>query len=160
MIGNFDYFGVPLPLVLGDRFFHIPKNSFGFNVDVIRWDAESKNHAYEALNGRPVISNIANNPNAIVNFKQVTPKLFIYKFLPKPGISQISGKIPIKNEFVVKIDDQEITVILNYAKLANFKKHQVEGPIGLKVDVDGSYVIGVSKLPDGMILKRGYMAKI
>ena len=158
-IGSVDYFGVPFPLVIGDRFFHIPKNSFGFNIDVIRWDSESKLHVYEVLNGRSVIPNVTWNSNATVSYKQVTPKLFIYKFLPRPGINQISGKTPINKEFVAKIDENEITVIVDNITLTAFKKHQVEGPIGLKVDVDGSYILGISKLPDGMILKRGYLAK-
>jgi hypothetical protein len=159
MVGSTDYFGVPFPLVLGDRFFHVPKNSFGFNLDIIRWDSESRHHVYEVLNGRPVISNITWNPNATVTFKQITPKLFIYKFLPKTGIMQISGKTPINQEFVVRIDENEITVTLKNVTLVAFKKYQVEGPIGLKVNVDGSYVLGISQLPDGMILKRGYLAK-
>jgi len=159
MIGSVDYFGVPFPLVLGDRFFHIPKNSFGFNVDILRWDTESRHHVYEVLNGRSVTSEVTWNLNATVTYKQITPKLFIYKFLPKLGISQISGKTPINKEFVAKIDENEITVIVDNITLASFKKSQVEGPIGLKVDVNGSYVMGVSKLPDGMVLKRGYLAK-
>ena len=158
VIGNFDYFGIPFPLVLGDRFFHIFKTSYGFNLDIFRWDEKSRYHTYEVINGNPVPENITWNPNGVITFKQISPKLFIYKLLLKPIV--ISGKTPLNNkEFVVKIDDHEITVIIDNATFATFMKNQVEGPIGLKVGMDGSHVLGVSKLPEGMVLKRGYLVK-
>ncbi|RPJ59678.1 MAG: hypothetical protein EHM12_06740 [Dehalococcoidia bacterium] len=159
IIGNLDYFGVPLPLVLADRYFHIPKTAFGFNVDIFRWDEEIRQHKYEVKYGRPVPENIDTNPNAIVSYKQIIPDMFIYKFQAKPDITQIDGKRTVRKEFWVKIDKSGIIVMVDNITIASFTRNQVEGPIGLKVNADGSYVIGVAALPDGMELKRGFFMK-
>jgi len=159
IIGNLDYFGVPLPLVLADRYFHVPKTAFGFNVDVFRWDEETRQHQYEVMYGRPVPENIDTNPNAIVSYKQITSDIFIYKFQVKPEVTQIDGKRPIRKEFWVKLDKNEIIVMVDNIKIASFTRNQVEGPVGLKINADGSYVMGVANLPEGMELKRGFFLK-
>lgn len=159
VIGNLDYFGVPFPLVLVDRFFHIPKTAFGFNLDVFRWDETTQQHYYEVMYGRPVPENISTNPNAIISYKQITPSIFIYKFLAKPGIPRICGKKTIGKEIWAKIDRKEIVVMIDNIKIASLTPSQVEGPIGLKINADGSYVMGMGNLPDGMQIKRGFFIK-
>lgn len=159
VIGSLDYFGVPFPLVLADRFFVVYKSAFGFNVDVFRWDPELKQHVYEVMYGKPVTENIDASPNGAITFRQITPKLFIYKFRARQDIPQIYGKVPTGKEFVVKIDEREIRVLLDNIQLASFTRNQTEGPLGLVVNADGSYVFGGDRLPAGMELKRGYYAK-
>ena len=158
-VGNFDYFGMPFPLVLGDRYFHLFKTSFGFNVDIFRWDYKSKRQTYEVINGQPIPENITWNPNAAVIFKQITPKLYIYKLQAKPGVAEIAGKVPLNKEFAAKIDENEIGVIVDNNVIVTLRRNQVEGPIGLAAALDGSFILGVSKLPDGMVLKRGYLTR-
>ena len=159
VIGDIDYFGVPFPLVLADRYFHMPKTAFGFNLDVFRWDEVTKQHYYEVMYGRTVSDNINVNPNAIVNYKQITTSIFICKFKAKPEISQIGGYPTIDKEIWVKIDNTQIIVMIDNVKIASFSKNQVEGPIGLNINADGSYILGIGNLPDCMEIKRGYFIK-
>lgn len=158
-VGNLDYFGVLFPVVVADRYFHIPKTAFGFNVDIFRWDEIKREHHYEVMYGRPVTENINGSPNATISYRQITPGIFIYKFQAKPGITQICGKKTINKEICIKVDKQEIAVLIDNIKKVSFTANLVEGPIGLKVHADGNYVLGVGKLPDGMDIKRGFFIK-
>jgi hypothetical protein len=159
VLGSLDYFGVPFPLVLGDRYFVVSKSAFGFNLDVFRWDSSRQQHIYEVLYGKAVEENINESPNATVVFRQLGPKLFVYKFKAKTAVREIDGSVPIDKEFVVRIDPQEINVKLNGVHLASFSPNQTEGPLGLIVRASGSYTMGGNILPAGMELKRGYYAK-
>jgi hypothetical protein len=159
IIGNIDYYGVPFPLVLVDRYFNITKTAFGFNLDIFRWDEIAKQHYYEVLYGKPVQENLNDNPNAFVSYKQISTNIFVYKFKVKPGIFEIQGRNNINKEICAKIDKNEIVTMINNEKIATFYKNQVEGPIGLKVYADGSSTLGIGSLPDGMEIKRGFFVK-
>jgi len=156
ILGTNDFFGVPFPLVLADRFFHIYSTVSGFKLDIFRWDETSKQPTYEVKDSKPLTDNITTNPTGIVTFGEPTTGTFLYKFRPKPGISQIFGKIPVDNEFDVRINDHLIEVEVNGKTACTLQRNQFVGmPIGMQVYVDGSIGIGVNKLPEGMSLQRG-----
>ena len=158
-LGTNDFFGVPFPLVLADRFFHIYSTASGLKLDIFRWDETSKQAIYEVKGSKPLTDNITTNPTGIVTFSEPSTGTFLYKFRPKPEISQIFGRILANNEnkeFEVKIDDRHIEVIIITKTSNTFEKNQVTGyPIGMQIDVTGSIAIGSNRLPEGMILKRG-----
>jgi hypothetical protein len=155
VLGNNDFFGVPFPLVIADRFFHIYQSASGLKLDIFRWDETNKQAVYEVKDGISITYEINNNPTGIVTFSEPTRGSFLYKFRPKKGISQIFGKIPINDEFGVEITDHRIIVKRADKQVYSLERNQFSGtPIGIQIDADGSINIGVNKLPEGMILKR------
>jgi hypothetical protein len=156
ILGGNDFFGVPFPLVLADRFFHIYSTTSGLKIDIFRWDETGKQPTYEVKGSKPLADNITTNPTGIVTFSEPTAGTFLYKFRPKLGISQIFGRIPVNNEFDVKINDHLIEVEVNGKQICTLQRNQFTGmPIGIQVYADGSVGIGVNRLPAGMTLKRG-----
>lgn len=155
ILGSNDFFGVPFPLVLADRFFHIYGTARGFALDVFRWDEETKQPVYEVRASQPQSGNIGTNPTGIVTFSEPSTGTFLYKFRPKPGVSQIFGKVPMNEEFEVRISDLRITVMADDTNICTLERNEFVGlPIGIQVGADGSIGIGVSRLPDGMVLSR------
>jgi hypothetical protein len=154
-LGSNDFFGVPFPLVLADRFFHIYPATSGFKLDLFRWDEELQQPFYEVKASTPLLDNISTNPTGIVTFSEPTSGTFQYKFRPKPRVSQIFGKVPIDKEFEVLINDRMITVMAANENICTLQRNQFSGPpIGIQVGADGSIAISVSKLPNGMKLIR------
>jgi len=154
-LGTNDFFGVPFPLVLADRFFHLYSTVSGLKLDVFRWDEQAEKPFYEVKESKPLIDNINTNPTGIVTFTEPISGNFLYKFRPKPGVSQIFGKIPVNKEFEVRIDDHEIVVISDNKQVCTLQKNMFVGlPIGIQVGADGSVGIGVNWLPNGMKLVR------
>ena len=155
ILGTNDFFGVPFPLVLADRFFHIYSTTSGLKLDIFRWDETSKQPTYEVKGSRPLTDNIAANPTGIVTFSEPTSDTFLYKFRPKPGISQILGRIPVDKEFDVRINDHAIEVEVCGKRACTLQRNQFVGmPIGIQIYADGSIGMGVNELPQGMTLKR------
>ena len=155
ILGTNDFFGVPFPLVLADRFFHIYPDGDQFNLDVFRWDEQTKQPSYEVLRGQPQAHNISTNPTGIVTFSHPAAGTFLYKFRPKPGISQILGKVPVDKEIEVRITDHAINVMDGQQEICTLERNQFSGmAIGIQVHADGSMGIAVSTLPDGMVLER------
>ena len=155
-LGSNDFFGVPFPLVLADRFFHIYETPSGLKLDLFRWDEEKQQPIYEVKANTPLTDNISTNPTGIVTFSEPTSGTFLYKFRPKPGVSQIFGKVPIDRESEVRINDRMITVMADNNNICTLQRNQFSGlPIGIQVGADGSIAIGVNKLPHGMKLIRG-----
>ena len=155
-LGSNDFFGVPFPLVLADRFFHIYTEEGELKLDIFRWDEENKQPVYEVIAGNPKGENIATNPTGVITFSHPETGTFLYKFRPKPGISQIFGKVPVDEDFQVRINDHAISVTRGALEGGNsFTKNQISGfPIGMQVNADGSIGFGVGKLPEGMVLER------
>ena len=154
MLGTNDFFGVPFPLVLADRFFHIYSTASGLKLDIFRWDETSKQAIYDVKGSTPLTDNITTNPTGIVTFGEPTTGTFLYKFRPKPEISQIFGRIPVNKEFEVKINDRLIEVVIDN-KSNSLNKNQVSGYlIGMQISADGSTSLGTNRLPEGMILRR------
>ena len=154
-LGTNDFFGVPFPLVLADRFFHIYAITSGFKLDIFRWDEQAKKPIYEVKENVPLADNINTNPTGIITFSEPITGIFLYKFRPKPNISQIFGKVPIDEEFVVRINDHKIVVMAGNTERCTLERNQFTGmPIGIQVGVDGSVAIGVTRLPEGMVLRR------
>ena len=154
ILGNNDFFGVPFPLVLADRFFHIYATPSGFSVDIFRWDEKTQKAVYEVRGGQPQTDNMSTNPTGIVTVGKPSGG-FSYKFRPKPGVSQIFGKVPVDKEFEVVIDDRSIKVMSDGRTACTLEKNQFSGmPIGIRVEANGSIGIGVNWLPPGMVLKR------
>lgn len=155
IIGANDFFGVPFPLVLADRFFHIYSTQGGFELDVFRWDEKERQAIYEVQASKAQDANISTNPTGIVTFSHPQTGIFLYKFRPKPGISQIFGKVPVEDEVEVRISDREIAVVAGKGNICTLQKNQFVGmPIGIQVGADRSVLIGVNKLPAGMVLNR------
>lgn len=154
-LGTNDFFGVPFPLVLADRFFHIYATNSVFKLDIFRWDEQAKKPIYDVKESTPLTDNISKNPTGIITFSEPTTGTFLYKFRPKPGISQIFGKVPIDEEFEVRINDHKIIVMAGSTERCTLERNQFSGmPIGIQVGADGSIAIGVNRLPEGMVLVR------
>jgi len=155
ILGSNSFFGVPFPLVLADRFFHIYSMDGKFTVDVFRWDEQAKQAVYEVRAGQPQHENISTNPTGIVTFSEPTTGAFLYKFRPKPGISQIFGKVPLDEEFEVRINDQQIAVLVEGNSICTLEESQFVGvSIGIQVGADKRVAIGVNRLPEGMTLRQ------
>ncbi len=145
-------------------FFHIYPYEQRFNLDVFRWDEETKAPVYEVLGGQPLAENIDTNPTGIVTFAHPDAGTFLYKFRTKPGISQIFGRVPIDKDIEVRITDRAIEVreaidgVIDYEipPKCKFERNQFLGlRIGIQVHADGSITMGSNDLPEGMILERG-----
>ncbi len=155
ILGSNDFFGVPFPLVLADRFFHMYAEEGRWKLDVFRWDEEARQAIYEVKASKPQMDNIEANPPGIVTFSGESDGGFLFKFRPKPGVSQIFGKVPVPGEVEVKINDQSIRVNRGNTTLVTFTRNTMTGlPIGIQVGADGSIGMGVNRLPDGMQLAR------
>jgi len=155
-LGTNDFFGVPFPLVLADRFFHLYSTTSGLRLDVFRWDEQAEKPNYEVKESKPLIDNINTNPTGIVTFNEPISGTFLYKFRPKPGVSQIFGKVPVNKEFEVKINDHEIVVMSDSNEVCTLQKNAFVGVlIGIQVGADGSIAMGVNRIPNGMKLVRG-----
>jgi hypothetical protein len=154
-LGTNDFFGVPFPLVLADRFFSIYREGTRFNLDVFRWDEVAQSATFEVLRGKPLQANIAANPTGVVTFAHETTGVFLFKFRPKPGVSQIFGQVPVQGETAVRITDQLLGVMRGGQSVATLTRNSFSGfPIGIRVGADGSVGIGVNWLPPGMTLTR------
>jgi hypothetical protein len=154
-LGTNDFFGVPFPLVLADRFFHIYAITSGLKLDIFRWDEQAEKPIYEVKESTPLAENISTNPTGIITFSEPITGTFLYKFRPKLGISQIFGKVPIDEEFEVRINDHRIIVMIGSTERCTLERNQFSGiPIGIQVGADGSIAIGVNRLPKGMVLVR------
>lgn len=155
ILGSNDLLGVPFPLVLADRFFHMYAEKGGWKLDVFRWDEEARQPVYEVLASEPQMDNIRTNPTGIVTFNRESDNAFLFKFRPKPGVSQIFGKVPMSEELEVRIDDHSIRVNRGNTTLVTFARNVMIGiPIGIQVGADGSIAMGVSRLPEGLRLAR------
>src|SRR5437868_13102331 len=104
-VGNNYFFGVPFPVVVADRFFHIYPQGKRFSVDVFRWDEVAKTATYEVKASKPLQANIDTNPTGIVTVAD-EQGAFLYKFRPDPGVSQIFGHIPASAEIEVRVYDR------------------------------------------------------
>jgi hypothetical protein len=154
-LGSNDFFGVPFPLVIADRFFHIYRSSSSFKIDVFRWDEATKKPIYEVIGNVPQDDAITTNPTGIVTFSGPANGAFSYKFRPKPGVSQIFGTVPVNNQTEVVINDREICVYVNGQRGMTFRNNQIAGcPIGIQIFANGGMAMGVNRLPDGMVLVR------
>jgi len=154
VLGSNDFFGVPFPIVLADRFFHIHSTAQGFGLDVFRWDEQTRQPIYEVKASSPQADNISTNPTGIITFSEPVSGTFLYKYRPKAGVSQIFGKVPVNKEFGVRITDCNITIMAGNANICTLVRNEFKGLIGIQVGADGSVGIGVGRLPKGMILKR------
>jgi hypothetical protein len=154
-LGGNDFFGVPFPVVVADRFFNIYSEGNSFNVNVFRWDETNRQPVFEVLAGKPQQGNIDANPTGIVTFAHEVSGAFLFKFRPKPGVSQIFGRVPDPNEIEVRISDKRITVMRENITIATFTANQSSGvAIGIQVGADGSIGIATNRLPQGMVLGR------
>jgi hypothetical protein len=155
VLGSNDFFGVPFPLVLADRFIHIYTGLDGhMRLDIFRWDEAMEIATYEVEGNVPKQDNITANPTGVITFAAEDGG-FLFKFRPKPGISQIFGKVPGPGDLVVHINDHEIRVDRDTTTMVTIKRSQFSGmPIGIQVGADASVAIGVNRLPMGMELAR------
>jgi hypothetical protein len=155
MISSKDVYGAPFPLVLADRFFHIYKGQSGIQVDIFRWDEKSKTAAYEVKGGITNAFEMSQNPTGIVSLSEPNKGTFIYKFRAKPGVVQILGKAPVKDNFEAIINERQILVMRGDNLLCSLETDQFAGrQIGIQVFADGTIKTGVNTLPEGMTLVR------
>ena len=156
-LGSNKFEGTPFPLVLADRFFHIYKlpGKSNYDLDVFRWDEATKSPVYEIKAGEPLPTNYSTNPTGIVTVVADNGG-FLYKFRPKPGVSQIFGKIPLGDELEVRIKDGSLQVYKGEDLLITATHNMFSGcPIGVMIGVNGSLSMGVNWLPEGMQIIRG-----
>jgi hypothetical protein len=154
ILGSNDFFGVPFPLVLADQFFHMYRDGASFRLDVFRWDEAKKQATYEVRGSKPIADNITSNPTGIVTFSEADGG-FLFKFRPKPGVSQIFGRTPIDGEMSVHITDRSMRVMRGDQVVVTLERNQFHGgAIGVQVGADGSVGIGGGALPAGLELQR------
>lgn len=155
VLGRTDTFGVPFPLVLADRFFHVYTEEGAFKLDVFRWDEQARQAVYEVIASEPQADAMSTNPTGIVTLSQPEAGTLLYKFRPRPNVSQIFGTTPIDRETEVRITDHEIKVVAVGVDVCTIQRGRLSGsPVGIGVGADGSLSLGVKKLPDGMTLER------
>lgn len=156
VLGSNDLFGVPFPLVLADRFFHIYADPKGaLKLDIFRWDEAERAPVYEVRASKPLDEAISTNPTGIVTFGDETGG-FLYKFRPKPGVSQIFGRIPVPDEIEVHINDHSLRVLRGGQLMTTLVANQFVGmAVAIQIGADGSMAIGSNSLPEGMTLVRG-----
>jgi len=153
-LGTNQSFGVPFPIVVADRFFHMYEEQGRFLIDVFRWDETTKTPSYEVRGNQPLQDNIDSNPTGIVTFGEEETGAFLFKFRPKPAVSQIFGHVPIDDELQVHINDRDIRVTRGEDVVVTASDNVIVGSlIGIQVYADGSFLIGSSQLPEGMVLK-------
>jgi hypothetical protein len=108
---------------------------------------------YEVRDSKPLLDSITSNPTGIVTFAEPESGRFLFKFRPKPGVSQIFGRLPSIGELQVWITDREVRVMNGDVPMVTLRRNQFSSiPIGIEVGVDGTVGIGVNHLPDGMVL--------
>lgn len=152
-IGSNLHFGVPFPLVLADRFFAIQDRGGRMVVDVFRWDETTQTAHYEVQESVPLAEHIRTNPTGIVTVTNEVGGDFLYKFRPKPGVSQIFGRVPVVDDIEVRVKDHEMSVTRAGTPIVTMQRNMIAGcPIGVLVGADGSVAMGVNWLPDGMTL--------
>lgn len=152
-IGSNLYFGVPFPLVLADRFFAIYEDNGSMLADVFRWDEATQTPTFEVVRSVPQEDHISTNPTGIVTVTNEDSGAFLYKFRPKPGVSQIFGKVPVVADTEVRVKDHEMVVTQNGVPIVTMQNNMMLGcPIGVLVGADGSVAMGVNWLPPGMQL--------
>jgi hypothetical protein len=155
MIGENDFFGVPFPLVLANRFFHVYRSSSGYKLDVFRWDEESQQTVYDMMDSVIQVDEVGAKPTGTVKFSEPAEGVILYQFRPRPGIYPMFGKVPIKGEFEVRINNQSIIVSIDGNQIAELDNNTATGSIiGLFIGADGSFKMGSDRLPDGMTLVR------
>jgi hypothetical protein len=155
VISTNDFFGIPFPLVIGDRFFHVYSEGGTLKLDIFRWDEITKQPVYEVVAGQPQTGNIEENPTAIVSFHEPTPGKFLYKFRPNPSISQVAGKSPIDMQVDAEISNNDVKVSASGIGSHRLSWYILKGcAIGMYVGLDGSFHMGLRDLPDGMMLTR------
>ena len=155
LISSNAFSGVPFPLVVGDRFFHIYDEGGRFRADVFRWDEDRQEAVYEVRASQPLVDEISTNPTGIVTFTDSGGGGFLYKFRPKPGVSQIFGKVPSLGEVTVHCSDGVLRVMRGNDIICDAVGNTFVGcSIGIMVGVDGSLGFGVSRLPTGMTLTQ------
>ncbi len=155
-LGGNNFFGVPFPVVVADRFFHIYDDGGQMAIDVFRWDESEQRPVYEVRASEPLADNINTNPTGIVTFTHEESGAFLFKFRPKPGVSQIFGRIPAQDEVAVRVTDHDLKVSRSGVPIVTIARNQFSGlPIGIRVEADGSVGIGVNWLPEGMTLLPG-----
>lgn len=160
-----DYFGVPFPLVLGDRFFHVYRNGNGFELDVFRWDEAARKAVYEVRSSKPVEDDASASATGVATFHKEGETRFLYKFRPRASVPRILGKVPAGSEFEADISDRRVVVRAatsngrrrtKWQDLCVLERNQLHGPaIGVQVGVDNSVGIGVTSLPEGLVFAGG-----
>ncbi|WP_269305758.1 hypothetical protein [Aeromicrobium sp. HA] len=151
-IGSNAFNGVPFPLVLVDRYFHIYELDGSLKVDVFRWIPAFKTAVYEVVSSVPVAERIESNPNGDVLFTSENGS-FAYKFRPDPEKTQLFGKIPVTDELSVELKDHALRVYRDGALMVDASNNSFVGSaIGILIDAEGNVAFGVSALPDGMDL--------
>ncbi|MFS0884406.1 hypothetical protein [Aeromicrobium sp. 179-A 4D2 NHS] len=151
-IGSNAFNGVPFPLVLGDRYFHIYEVDGSLKVDVFRWIPAFKSAVYEVVSSVPIAERIESSPNGDVLFTSENGS-FAYKFRPNPQKSQLFGKIPVTDELSVELKDRALRVYRDGEVMVDASNNTFVGcAIGILIDADGNVALGVSDLPDGMEL--------
>ncbi len=154
VLGTNDFFGVPFPLVVGDRFFHLYRDDRGrMLVDVFRWDENAATATYEVVGSVPQDTSSITNPTGVVTFVEDDGG-FLFKFRPREGASQLFGQVPA-GERDVLINDQEIRVMRGGTVEATFVGNSITGClVGLHLRTDGGMAFASNALPKGMRLER------
>lgn len=151
---NTDFFGVPFPVVLADRYFKVYENEIGLTLDVIRWDPAAGDGVYEVLKGRENAQELRDNPTGIINF-DMQGGAFVFKFSPKPGVSSINGKAPVNGEWSVRISDRDVTVLKDGTVVQSLARGQSgDAMIGIQINADGTVESQGGSLPDGLEVER------
>ena len=150
-----DFFGVPFPVVIADRYFKIYENEIGLTVDVIRWDPERQDGVYEVQRGRNNAAEMSGNPTGLVSL-DMKGGAFIFEFSPRPGVARINGKAPINENWTVRIDDHEVAVLRGGSVMQTLgrRAQASNAMIGIQVGADGVIETGVDSLPAGLEVER------
>jgi hypothetical protein len=155
-LGSNDFYGVPFPLVIGDRYVHVYAGTDGAKkIDVFRWDAESGTAEYEVLASVPVSAGAKSNPSGIVTFVAEDGG-FLFKFRPDPDKAQLFGDIPAAGDLRIRLRDDFLAVLnADGTPRVTFSRNSITGmAIGIRVGADGSVGMGSNALPAGMRLVR------
>jgi hypothetical protein len=154
-LGSNDLYGVPFPLVVGDRYVHVYTGSGGaMKIDVFRWNAESETAEYEDLASVPVAPGAKSNATGIVTFVSEDGG-FQFKFRPDPDKAQLFGDVPA-GDVTVRLRDDFVAVLNpDGTPRVTFSRNSMAGvAIGIRVGANGSVGMGSNALPAGMLLAR------
>lgn len=110
IIANNTFVDVEYPLVLVDRYFHFEEVDGRLIPDVFRWDNEAQERIYEVKGGVPIDAAFTTNPTGIVTVSSQDGD-FLYKLRPKPGVSQIFGRVPAQHTWEVRVTDRILTIL-------------------------------------------------
>jgi hypothetical protein len=154
-LGTNDFYDVPFPVVVGDRYFHVYTAADGsMKIDVFRWDPANGTATYEVAASEPIDSAAASNRRGVVTFTQEDGG-FLFKFRPDPDRAQLFGTVPGPQDLSVRFRDYDVVVFRGGDLVATFQSNMfVNLPIGIEVADDGSIRIGVASLPPGMDVER------